>query len=157
MIANVILKEVGRPRKKRKRSKNDDEPFVKDGKLRRKGRTITCQSCGNTRHNKETCKEQGGNNAEVSGLSTAGEGGAGGPGGAGVASQGSSHSRWTKRRVQIERISSQKRTLTQPVSQSSTSSQVPMSEKRNADGKEMGDGVPTQSSAAGGASEWYFL
>nr|GEZ42694.1 hypothetical protein [Tanacetum cinerariifolium] len=25
------------------------------------------------------------------------------------------------------------------------------------DGREMGDGVPTQSSAAGGASEWYFL
>ncbi|GKD14891.1 hypothetical protein Tco_1199298 [Tanacetum coccineum] len=105
----------------------------------------------------------GGNNAEASGagaiirLSTAGEGGAGGPGGAGVASQGSSHSRWTKRRVQIERISSQKRTLTQHVSQSSTSSQVPVSETRNAYGKEIGDGVPTQSSAVGCASEWYFL
>ncbi|GKC36587.1 heat stress transcription factor B-4-like protein [Tanacetum coccineum] len=59
----------------------------------------------------------------VIGLSVAaGEGGAGGPGGAGVASQGSSHSRWTKRRVQIERISPQKRTPTQPVSQPSTSS-----------------------------------
>ncbi|GKC37848.1 hypothetical protein Tco_1050232 [Tanacetum coccineum] len=183
---------VGRTRKKRKRSKHEDEPFVKDGKLSRKRRTITCQSCGNTRHNKATCKGQGrkattgGNNAEASdsasrqaqetepavgqdgsggsgvgaviGLSAAaGEGGASGPGGAGVASQGSSHSRWTKRRVQTERISPQKRTPTQPASQPSTSSQVPVSETRNADGIEIGDGVPTQSSAAGGASEWSFL
>nr|GEV56188.1 hypothetical protein [Tanacetum cinerariifolium] len=62
----------GRPRKKRKRSKHEDETFVKDGKLSRKRRTITCQSCGNTGHNKETCKGQGrkattgGNNAEAS-------------------------------------------------------------------------------------------
>ncbi|GKA44694.1 hypothetical protein Tco_0737490 [Tanacetum coccineum] len=34
---------------------------------------------------------------------------------------------------------------------------VSMSETRNANGREMGDGVPTQSSAAGGASEWSFL
>ncbi|GJW18383.1 hypothetical protein Tco_0025819 [Tanacetum coccineum] len=34
---------------------------------------------------------------------------------------------------------------------------VVMSETRNADGREMGDGVLTQSSAAGGASEWSFL
>ncbi|GKE77392.1 hypothetical protein Tco_1543512, partial [Tanacetum coccineum] len=32
-----------------------------------------------------------------------------------------------------------------------------VSQTRNADGREMGDGVPTQSSAAGGASEWSFL
>nr|GEY27249.1 reverse transcriptase domain-containing protein [Tanacetum cinerariifolium] len=51
--------KVGRPRKKRKRSKHDDEPFVKDGKVSRKGRTITCQSYGNTRHNKATYKGQG--------------------------------------------------------------------------------------------------
>ncbi|GJX91944.1 heat stress transcription factor B-4-like protein [Tanacetum coccineum] len=94
----------------------------------------------------------------VIGLSAAaGEGGAGDPGGAGVASQGSSHTRWTRRRVQTERISPQKRTPTQPANQPSTSSQVPVSQTRNADGREMGDGVPTQSSAAGGASEWSFL
>ncbi|GJX85627.1 mutator type transposase [Tanacetum coccineum] len=88
----------------------------------------------------------------VIGLSAAaGEGGAGDPGGAGVASQGSSHTRWTRRRVQTERISPQKRTPTQPANQPSTSSQVPVSQTRNADGREMGDGVPTQSSAAGGA------
>ncbi|GKF11855.1 hypothetical protein Tco_0049781, partial [Tanacetum coccineum] len=93
----------------------------------------------------------------VIGLSAAvGEGGAGGIGGAGVASQGSSHSRWKKRRVQTERISPQKRTLTQPASQPSTSSQVSVSKTRNVDRREMGDGVPTQSSATGGASEWCF-
>ncbi|GKC69793.1 hypothetical protein Tco_1115676, partial [Tanacetum coccineum] len=34
--------------------------------------------------------------------------------------------------------------------------QVRVSETRNADGREIGDGVPTQSSAARGASEWSF-
>ncbi|GJY98520.1 heat stress transcription factor B-4-like protein [Tanacetum coccineum] len=108
--------QVGRPRKKRKRSKHKNEPFVKDGKLSRIRRTITCQSCGNTRHNKATCKGQGQKATTVGqdgsdgsgvgaviGLSAAGEGGAD------VASQGSSR----------------------------------MSETRNADGREMGDGVPT--------------
>ncbi|GJW56748.1 crooked neck-like protein 1, partial [Tanacetum coccineum] len=157
--------QVGRPKKKRKRSKHEDEPFVKDGKLSRKGRTITCQSCRNIRHNKATCKGQGrkattgGNNAEGSGSASrqaqqtepavgqdgsggsgagvviglsaaAGEGGAGDPGGAGVASQGSSHTRWTRRRVQTERISPQKRTPTQPANQPSTSSQVSASQTR---------------------------
>ncbi|GKA84647.1 heat stress transcription factor B-4-like protein [Tanacetum coccineum] len=178
--------QVGRPKKKRKRSKHKDEPFVKDGKLGRKGRTITCQSYRNIGHNKATCKGQGrkattgGNNAEASGsvsgqaqqiepvvgqdgLGRSGAGAViglsagGGEGGAGVASQGSSHSRWTKRIVQTERISPQKRTPTQPARQPSTSSQVPVSKTRNANGREMGDGVPTQSSAAGGTSEWSFL
>ncbi|GJW71495.1 hypothetical protein Tco_0128412 [Tanacetum coccineum] len=36
-------------------------------------------------------------------------------------------------------------------------SQVPMTETKNADGKEMGNGIPTQSSAAGGASEYSFM
>ncbi|GKD87740.1 hypothetical protein Tco_1358894 [Tanacetum coccineum] len=41
--------------------------------------------------------------------------------------------------------------------QGSSRSQVPVSQTRNVDEREMGDGVPTQSSAAGGASEWSFL
>ncbi|GJU76223.1 hypothetical protein Tco_1273293 [Tanacetum coccineum] len=131
-IEGNILSQ-GRLRKKRKRSKHKDEPFVKDGKLSRKERNIICQSCGNTGHNKATCKGQGrkattvgqdgsgGSGASaVIGLSTAtGQGGADGPGGAGVSCQ--------------------------------------VSETRNADGREMGNGIPTQSSAAGGASEWSFL
>nr|GEY95422.1 hypothetical protein [Tanacetum cinerariifolium] len=87
----------------------------------------------------------------VIGLSAAGEGGLG------IASQGSSRSRWKKRRVQTKRISPQKRTPTQSISQPSSSSQVPMSKTKNAYGREIGDGVPTQSSVAGGASEWSFL
>nr|GEX75220.1 hypothetical protein [Tanacetum cinerariifolium] len=71
----------------------------------------------------------------VIGLST--DTGEGGQGGAGVASQGSSHSRWTKSRVQTERMSPQKRIPTQPASQPSTSSQVPVSETRNANGREI--------------------
>nr|GEW85196.1 hypothetical protein [Tanacetum cinerariifolium] len=94
----------------------------------------------------------------VIGLSAAaGEGGARDLGGAGVASQGSSHTRWTRRRVQTERISPQKKTPTQPASQPSTSFEVPVSQTRNAYGREMGDGIPTQSSAPSGASEWSFL
>ncbi|GKG18686.1 hypothetical protein Tco_0372984, partial [Tanacetum coccineum] len=49
------------------------EACVKDCYWSRKGRTITCQYCGNTRHNKATCKGQcrkattSGNNVEASG------------------------------------------------------------------------------------------
>ncbi|GJY33356.1 crooked neck-like protein 1 [Tanacetum coccineum] len=120
---------VGRPKKKRKMSKHEDEPFVKDGKLSKKGRTITCQSCKNIGHNKETCKGQGRKpitvgqdglggsrvGVVISFSATDGQGGAGGA------------------RVGV-------------------GGEVPVSEIRNADGKEMGDGIPTQSSTAGGAS-----
>ncbi|GKE10437.1 hypothetical protein Tco_1413988 [Tanacetum coccineum] len=87
-----------------------------------------------------------GNNAEANGLSAIdGQCGAGGAGGAGVGvgSQGSSRTRWTKRRVQTERISPQKGTPTQPETQPSTNSQVLVTETRNADGREIGDGIPT--------------
>ncbi|GJX77088.1 transposase, MuDR, MULE transposase domain protein [Tanacetum coccineum] len=95
---------VGKPKKKRKRSKHDDEPFVKDGKLNKKGRIITCQSCENIGHNKATCKGQG--QKATTGRSGVGAGiglsVADCAGGAyvGVGSQGSSYTRWTKRRVQ---------------------------------------------------------
>ncbi|GJY85627.1 hypothetical protein Tco_0499653 [Tanacetum coccineum] len=81
---------------------------------------------------------------------------AAGEGGAGVASKGSSHTRLTKRRVQTERISPQKRTPTQPASQPFTSSQVLVSETRNADRIEMGDGVTNAVKHSSGASEWSF-
>ncbi|GKB15470.1 hypothetical protein Tco_0849393 [Tanacetum coccineum] len=68
----------------------------------------------------------GGNNAEASG-------GAGV--GVGVGSQGLSHIKWIKRRVQTVRISPQKTTPTQPASQPSTNSQVPVTERRNVDGR----------------------
>nr|GEU55156.1 hypothetical protein [Tanacetum cinerariifolium] len=90
--------QVGRPLKKRKRSKHKDESFMKDDKLSKKGRTITCQSRRNTRRDKATYKGQGSTVGQdgsggsgvgaVIGLSTAdGQGGVGGPGGACVGSQ----------------------------------------------------------------------
>nr|GFB65624.1 hypothetical protein [Tanacetum cinerariifolium] len=90
--------QVGRPKKKRKRSKHKDEPFVKDGKLRRKGRTITCQSCKNIGHNKAACKGQRQKETTEPAVDQDGLGGLGvgdiiglsaaaGEGGAGVASQ----------------------------------------------------------------------
>ncbi|GJX40560.1 hypothetical protein Tco_0255550 [Tanacetum coccineum] len=127
--------DVGRPKKKRKRSKHEDEPFVKDGKISKKGRTITCQSCETLdiirKHAKD--KVESGNNAEQSGsasgraqqaepavgqdgssgsgvsvvigLSAAGGQDGSGGTGVGVGSQCSSHSRWTKRRVKTQRLS----------------------------------------------------
>ncbi|GKE11000.1 hypothetical protein Tco_1414551 [Tanacetum coccineum] len=55
----VDYMEGSRLRKKRKRSKFANEPLVEDAKLSKKGRTISCQSCGNFGHNKSTCKGQG--------------------------------------------------------------------------------------------------
>ncbi|GJS13531.1 hypothetical protein Tco_0408003 [Tanacetum coccineum] len=110
--------QVGRPRKKRKRSKHEDEPFVKDGKLSRKGRTITCQSCENTGHNKVA----------------------------------TTHKPVV---VHLGKHNKQNLQLVKMVQVDQFSSAV--SKTRNADGREMDDGVPTQSSAADGESEWYFL
>ncbi|GJV90182.1 hypothetical protein Tco_1537995 [Tanacetum coccineum] len=56
-----------------------------------------------------------------------------GSAGVGAGSQGSYHTRWTKRRVQTVRISPQITTPTQP----STNSQVLVTETRNVDGREM--------------------
>ncbi|GKA29427.1 hypothetical protein Tco_0715672 [Tanacetum coccineum] len=151
--------QVGRPRKKRKRSKHEYESFVKDGGNNVEASGSTSRQAQQTEPAVGQDGSGGSGGGDVIGLSV-GQGGlgdVGGAGGAGVASQDSSYSRWTKRRVQIKRISPQKRTLTQPSSQPSTSSQVPASETRNADRREIGDGIPTQSSAAGGASEWSFM
>nr|GEU32640.1 hypothetical protein [Tanacetum cinerariifolium] len=137
---------VGRLKKKRKRSKHEDKPFMKDGKLRRKNHYI--KSCENIRHNKATCKAQG--QKATGGLFVV-DCACGAC--VGVGSQGSSHTRWTKKIVQTVRISPQKTTPKQPASQPSTNSQVLVTETRNADEREMSDGIQTQSSAAGGASE----
>ncbi|GKB72122.1 crooked neck-like protein 1 [Tanacetum coccineum] len=147
-----VVDVVGRPRKKRKRSKHKDEPFVKDGRLSRRGRTITCQSCGNTGHNKATYKGQsrkattGGNNAEASGSTSrqaqqtelvVGQDGSGGPGAGAV----------------IGLSTATGEGGAGGLGGAGVASQVLVSETRNADGREMGDDVPTQSSAASGASE----
>ncbi|GJT57478.1 hypothetical protein Tco_0992532 [Tanacetum coccineum] len=65
--------DLDRPKKKIKRSRLEDELFVKDSKLSKRGRIITFRSCGNIGHNKSTCKGQGQqsrigvNNAKASG------------------------------------------------------------------------------------------
>nr|GEU80945.1 hypothetical protein [Tanacetum cinerariifolium] len=58
--------EAWADQEKKEVQKLKHEPFVKDGKLRNRGRSITCQSCGYIGHNKATCKGQGGKNAEAS-------------------------------------------------------------------------------------------
>ncbi|GKC82049.1 hypothetical protein Tco_1137766 [Tanacetum coccineum] len=85
------------------------------------------------------------------------------PGRTGVGVEGrssslaSSPSRWTKRKYKQKDLVYKKRTLTQPATLPSTHSQVQVTETRNEYGREMGDGIPTQSSAAVGASEWTIL
>nr|GEY36711.1 hypothetical protein [Tanacetum cinerariifolium] len=144
MEGNIFSQDttnLGRPRKKRKRSKHKDEPFVKDG-------GNNAEASGSASRQAQQTKPAAGQGGScrsgvggVIGLSTAA--GEGGQCDVGVSSQGSSHSRWNKSKVQTKRMSPQKRTHTQPVSQPSISSQVPVSEIRNADEREMGDGVLT--------------
>ncbi|GJT75199.1 hypothetical protein Tco_1041924 [Tanacetum coccineum] len=110
-IATQASCPSGRPRKKRKKSKHEDEPFVKDG-----GNNADSSGSASRQAQQTEDGSSGSNDGVVIGLyDAAGQGGAGGPGGAGVGSQ--------------------------------------VSETRNVAGKEMGDGILTQSSAAGGASE----
>ncbi|GJT56034.1 hypothetical protein Tco_0991088 [Tanacetum coccineum] len=49
---------VGRPRKNRRKSKEEKAEMVKDGKLSRAYKTVTCMKCGNLRHNSRSCKCQ---------------------------------------------------------------------------------------------------
>ncbi|GJY90529.1 hypothetical protein Tco_0505725 [Tanacetum coccineum] len=50
---------IGRPKKKRTKSLYEKDEMVKNGKLGKKGRNVTCQSCGHLGNNKLTCKGQG--------------------------------------------------------------------------------------------------
>ncbi|GJW93859.1 uncharacterized protein Tco_0173531 [Tanacetum coccineum] len=49
---------VGRPRKNRRKSKEEKAEMVKDGKLSRAYKTVTCMKCGNLGHNSRSCKGQ---------------------------------------------------------------------------------------------------
>ncbi|GKB30854.1 retrotransposon-related protein [Tanacetum coccineum] len=117
MEGNILSQ--GRPKKKRKKSKHKDEPFVKDDKLKASG------SASRQAQQAEPVVGQDGSGGSGVGavIVLSAVDGQGGGCGAGVG----------------------------------VSSQVPVSETKNADGREMGDGIPTQSSIAGGASEWSFL
>lgn len=48
--------QPGRPNKKRKKSATEKMDMVKDGKLSRGMKTVTCDLCKQTGHNKRTCK-----------------------------------------------------------------------------------------------------
>ncbi|GKF61972.1 RNA-directed DNA polymerase, eukaryota [Tanacetum coccineum] len=56
LIPPYIPPQVGRPSKKRKKSAGEVTEMVKDGKLTRKGGTVTCCKCGQKGHNKRSCK-----------------------------------------------------------------------------------------------------
>ncbi|GKD73445.1 crooked neck-like protein 1 [Tanacetum coccineum] len=107
-------------KEEKKRSKHEDEPFMKDGKLSKKGRTMTC-----------------GNNAEASGSVS-------------------------KQAQQVEPVVGQDGSgrsgvgvvIGLSVADCAGGAGVGVGSQ---DGREMGDGIPTQSSATGGASEWSFL
>jgi hypothetical protein len=51
-------KQVGRPRKSRKRSAVELEDMVQGGRLSRKNSKVTCGKCGKKGHNSRTCKGQ---------------------------------------------------------------------------------------------------
>ncbi|GJY28926.1 hypothetical protein Tco_0404693 [Tanacetum coccineum] len=134
-------------KEEKKRYKLEDEPFVKDGKLSKKEElllVIPAKTLHTIRQHAKN-KVKSGNNAEASdsasgqaeqvehvvgqdGLSVAG--GQLGCAGFCVGSRSSSHGRWTKRRVQTERLSPQKITATQRSTQPLTHSQVQVTETR---------------------------
>ncbi|KAK9078780.1 hypothetical protein SSX86_002838 [Deinandra increscens subsp. villosa] len=51
-------KQVGRPKKARKKSK-DEQVVEKNGKMSRRGNSVRCTNCNNRGHNKRSCKGQG--------------------------------------------------------------------------------------------------
>ncbi|GJS66833.1 heat stress transcription factor B-4-like protein [Tanacetum coccineum] len=143
-----VVDVVDRPRKKRKRSKHEDEPFVKDGKLNLRFRDVKRDV------KRFFTKDEvivllivlgilfssvyGGNNAEGSGSASrqaqqiepaVGQDGLGGLGAGAVIGLSAVAGEGGAGDTGGAGVASQ-------------------------DGREMGDGVPTQSSAAGGASEW---
>ncbi|GJS83990.1 ATP-dependent (S)-NAD(P)H-hydrate dehydratase isoform X3 [Tanacetum coccineum] len=58
MLPPKVHPKIGRPSKKRKKSKGEIA-IVKGDKLTRKGKTITCNNCKGTGHNKRGCKATG--------------------------------------------------------------------------------------------------
>nr|GEU91040.1 hypothetical protein [Tanacetum cinerariifolium] len=66
LIPPYIPPQVGRPCKKRKKSAGEVTEMVKDGKLTRKGGTVTCCKCGQKGHKKRSCKGPGSTSASAS-------------------------------------------------------------------------------------------
>ena len=73
LLPPKIQPQIGRPQKKRKKSVVEVEEMVKNGKLSKKGKTVTCCLCKQQGHNKRTCKNVGAaKNAGSSGVSARG-------------------------------------------------------------------------------------
>ncbi|KAJ0781446.1 putative transcription factor interactor and regulator CCHC(Zn) family [Helianthus annuus] len=67
LLEPMYHKPVGRPRKMRRKDEMEKEDsMVKDGKLSRKWKTVTCGSCGGKGHNKRRCTGQGSTAAQSS-------------------------------------------------------------------------------------------
>ncbi|GJV92106.1 hypothetical protein Tco_1539919 [Tanacetum coccineum] len=145
--------KVGRPKKKRKRSKHEDEPFVKDGKLSKKGIEeplyVNPMETLDTIRQHAKGKVESGNNAEASG-SASGQAQQAEP----IISQDGLVGSGVGDVIGLSAAGGQEGSGGAGVG---VGSQVPVTKTRNVDGREMGDGIPTQSSAAGGASEWSIL
>ncbi|GKD80801.1 hypothetical protein Tco_1347640, partial [Tanacetum coccineum] len=135
VVDQCVVDVVGRPRKKRKRSKHKDEPSAKD---RQGGKETT-----------------GGNNVEASG-SASGQAQQTKPV---VGQDGSGWIMWLVIVIGLSATRKEEPLHCQSCGNIRHNTATCKGQGRRAitDGREMGDGVPTQSSAAGGASEWSFM
>ncbi|KAJ0547873.1 putative transcription factor interactor and regulator CCHC(Zn) family [Helianthus annuus] len=67
LLEPMYHKPVSRPRKmRRKDAIEQEDSMVKDGKLSRKWKTVTCGNCGGKVHNKRRCTGQGSTAAQSS-------------------------------------------------------------------------------------------
>ncbi|GKC25790.1 hypothetical protein Tco_1027940 [Tanacetum coccineum] len=114
------------------------------------GRTLRCQSCGNIGHSKATCKGQG-RNASTGGNNTVASGSASGKAQQAkpIVGQDGSGGSGVGAVIGLSTTDGQGGTGGASVGVRSQAT-----ETRNANGREMGDGIPTQSSEVGGASEF---
>lgn len=65
LLPPKVVPQIGRPSKKRKKSKGEIE-MVKDGKLTRKGKQVRCSICKMTGHNKRSCPANKGGTSQSS-------------------------------------------------------------------------------------------
>ncbi|GJX29500.1 hypothetical protein Tco_0237579 [Tanacetum coccineum] len=142
-----------RPKKKRKRSKHEDEPFVKDGKLSKKGIEeplyVNPMETLDTIRQHAKGKVESGNNTEAS-SSASGQAQQAKP----IISQDGLVGSGVGDVIGLSAVGGQEGSGGAGVG---VGSQVPVTKIRNVDGREIGDGIPTEPSAAGGASEWSIL
>nr|GEV24390.1 hypothetical protein [Tanacetum cinerariifolium] len=74
IIPSLYKPPIGRPPKKRKKS-NDDiaSQSASSGKLSRKGKSVSCDKCGNVGYNRKGCRGQGGGSSQVGARKVSGQ------------------------------------------------------------------------------------